>query len=57
MGGTARDVAVLNSAGALIVAGIVDDFQSGIQKAIETIDSGKAKKKLTDLIEYTKKGS
>ena len=57
VGGTARDVAVLNTAGALIVAGIVDDFQSGIQKAIETIDSGKAKKKLADLIEYTKEGS
>lgn len=41
--GAYRDAVLLNTAGALIVAGIADDWQSGVEEAAEAIDKGLAK--------------
>ncbi len=51
--GPYRDIVLLNSAAALIVAGRVDDLRSGITRAAEAIDSGAAKAVLNDLIAIT----
>ena len=40
--GAYRDAVVLNAAGALIVAGEADDWQSGAEEAAEAIDKGLA---------------
>jgi len=52
--GARRDAIVLNSAGALIVGGVVEDFEQGITLANELIESGVAMKKLKELIEMSK---
>ena len=51
--GVRRDAVVLNSAGALIVGGAVEDFKQGITLANELIDSGAAMKKLQELVEMS----
>lgn len=51
--GTARNVAVLNAAGALVVAGISTDLAAGVIKAQEAIDNGSALQKLEALVEFT----
>ncbi len=51
--GAKRDVVVLNAAAALIAAGKVDDFQTGIQMAKESIDSGAALRSLNNFTEFT----
>ncbi len=51
--GAKRDMVLLNSAAALMAAGICDDLHSGIALAAETIDSGKALKKLDQLVSFT----
>ena len=40
--GRPRDIVLLNAAGALVVAGVVDDLDSGVTAAAASIDSGKA---------------
>ncbi|MEO0320789.1 MAG: anthranilate phosphoribosyltransferase [Pseudomonadota bacterium] len=45
-----RDVAVLNAAAALIVAGLADTLKDGARQAGEAIDTGKAKTVLTRLV-------
>lgn len=52
--GTARDIALLNSAAALLVGGVVDDLKSGLEQATEALDSGKAIEKLKDLVAFTR---
>lgn len=47
-----RDAALLNAAGALIVAGRVDDWRDGLEEAAAAIDSGSAKKLLDRWIRY-----
>ena len=51
--GTARDIALINAAGALVVAGLVDNLKEGVFLAKETIENGNAERKMTDLIKYT----
>jgi anthranilate phosphoribosyltransferase len=48
--GAVRDIAVLNAAAALIVAGLVSDFGDGIAKARTSIDDGAAAKALDALV-------
>ncbi|MCB9066290.1 MAG: anthranilate phosphoribosyltransferase [Calditrichae bacterium] len=48
--GGPRDVTIFNAAGALKVAGVVNDIAEGVVKARESIDSGKAKEKLQEMI-------
>jgi anthranilate phosphoribosyltransferase len=47
--GAARDVVVLNTAAALVVAGVVTDLKAGVAKAVAAIDSGAARGKLGEL--------
>jgi anthranilate phosphoribosyltransferase len=44
---------LLNAAAAFLVAGLCKDFREGIRIAEESIDSGRAKKKLDRLVEFT----
>jgi anthranilate phosphoribosyltransferase len=48
-----RDAVLLNSAAALIVADKTDSLKTGVEMARESIDSGAAKSKLTELAELT----
>lgn len=51
--GPPRDVVLLNSGAALYVSGTAATIQDGIRLAAETIDSGKARQKLAQLVEMT----
>lgn len=51
--GPKRDVVLLNSAYALVASGIVENVESGLQKASSTIDAGLAKAKLEGLVTLT----
>ncbi len=55
--GPRRDVAVINAAAALVVAGIASDFRDGAQLAAGAISSGMAKQKLAALVEFTNQDS
>jgi anthranilate phosphoribosyltransferase len=48
--GPVRDLAVLNAAAGLVVAGIVDDLGEGVEAARASIDGGHARAKLDALI-------
>ena len=48
-----RDMVILNAGAAFAAAGLDPDIQNGIQRATETIDSGRAKEKLDELISFT----
>lgn len=48
-----RDIVLLNSGAALMIAGLADDIPSGIDMAAVSIDSGKARKALHKLIEVS----
>lgn len=47
----ARDITILNAAAALVAAGRVEGFESGVGLATETIDSGRAAATLSSLVE------
>ncbi|HEX2930601.1 MAG TPA: anthranilate phosphoribosyltransferase [Candidatus Binatia bacterium] len=51
--GPARDVVLLNGGAALYVSGRATTIQDGIRTAAESIDSGKARQKLQQLVEMT----
>jgi anthranilate phosphoribosyltransferase len=51
--GTARDIALINAAGALVVAGLADDLKEAVELATKTVDSGKAAEKMAQLIKFT----
>jgi anthranilate phosphoribosyltransferase len=51
--GAARDVILLNSGAALYVSGLVGSIRDGMEKAAESIDSGKARQKLAQLVQMT----
>jgi anthranilate phosphoribosyltransferase len=51
--GAARDIILLNSAAAIMVAGIADNLHAGFQKAAESIDSRAAYQCLEKLIEIS----
>jgi len=51
--GSRRDIVVFNAAAAFVASGCDSSLEDGIKRAEEAIDSGKAKKKLLDLIEFT----
>jgi anthranilate phosphoribosyltransferase len=50
--GPRRDAVLLNAAGALVAAGLVEDFVEGIALAAETIDSGAAHSRLDALVAF-----
>lgn len=51
--GPKRDIVLINSAAALVVAGRTDDFREGVIIAAEAIDSGTAMKKLEEIIKVS----
>ena len=51
--GAARDITLLNSGAALLVAGKANTLKEGVALARESVDSGAAKRKLKDWIEAT----
>jgi anthranilate phosphoribosyltransferase len=46
-----RDIAVLNAAGALVVAGRTDDLAEGVGLAAAALESGRARDSLARLVE------
>ena len=51
-----RDAVLLNAAAALVVAGAAPDLRSGVEMAADSIDSGRAKDKVTALARITQGG-
>ncbi len=52
-GGPLRDIVLLNSGAALLVAGQAPDLESGIERAARSLDSGAAGRVLQDLVTRT----
>jgi len=52
--GPKRDVVLLNAAAAFVAAGLDRDFKEGIERAKSSIDSGRAKEKLDQLVNFTR---
>ncbi|PKB59384.1 MAG: anthranilate phosphoribosyltransferase, partial [SAR202 cluster bacterium Casp-Chloro-G2] len=55
-GGPVRDYVLLNSAGVLLVGGLVSNIRDGVQLAAQTIDSGAAKACMESMIEVSHEG-
>jgi anthranilate phosphoribosyltransferase len=51
-GGPRRDVAMLNAAAALMVAEVADDLEAGFRMAAESVDSGRARRKLEEFLQF-----
>ena len=51
--GAARDIVALNAGAALYAANVVDSIQAGLQKALIAIESGAAKAKLGQLVQFS----
>ncbi len=51
--GPKRNMVLLNASAAFVASGVCDNFSDGIEIAVDAIDSGKARKKLDNLIEFT----
>jgi anthranilate phosphoribosyltransferase len=51
--GPKRDMVLINASAALVAAGYGKDFSEGVKLGEEIIDSGKAKAKLEELIQFT----
>jgi anthranilate phosphoribosyltransferase len=54
--GPPRDVVLLNSGAALYVSGSAETIAGGIKLAADSIDSGKARRKLAQLVELSNAG-
>lgn len=52
-GGACRDIGVLNAAAALVVGGVADGLEDGIEKAIASLDTGDARGVLDRLVEVS----
>ena len=52
--GPRRDVVLVNAAAAFVAAGLDPDFKAGIQRAAQSIDSGRAGEKLEALIRFSR---
>ena len=50
--GAKRDAVLMNAAAALVVGGLVEDLKEGFELASLSIDSGKAYRKLVDLVRF-----
>lgn len=53
--GAKRDIVLLNAAAGILVGGLAEDLEYGLEEAKESIDSGKAEKKLEKFIAYNRK--
>ena len=55
--GAYRDIVLINAGATLVVAGKADDLAAGVALARQTIDSGAARAKLTDLVAITNRSA
>lgn len=55
--GPRRDLVLLNAAAAFVASGLDSDFEGGIERAIDSIDSGRAQEKLDNLVKFTQQCS
>jgi anthranilate phosphoribosyltransferase len=53
--GPQRDVVLLNAAAAFVSTGLGGNFREGIERAKESIDSGRARDKLDSMVDFTQK--
>ncbi len=53
--GPRRDTVLLNASAALMAAGLAADLREGLRLAAESVDSGRALRKLDSMIAYTQK--
>ena len=51
-----RSIVLLNAGAALYVAGAASSIERGMEKALESIDSGKAKRKMSEFIRCSAAG-
>jgi anthranilate phosphoribosyltransferase len=51
--GAAKNIVCLNAGAAIYVAGLADSIQNGVAEAVKMIESGVAKQKLDQLIQYS----
>ena len=51
--GARRDTVLLNAAAALVAGGLAADLREGLRLGAEAIDSGRATRKLDELVEFT----
>ena len=47
---TMKEITILNAAGGLLVGGLCDKFEEGIELARQTVDNGKAFEKLKQFV-------
>jgi len=52
--GPKRDMVVLNASAAFVAAGLADNFNEGAERAVDSLDSGRAREKLDSLIDFTR---
>jgi anthranilate phosphoribosyltransferase len=52
--GPRRDVVLVNASAAFVAAGLDSNFKAGIQRAAQSIDSGRAQQKLDALIDFSR---
>jgi len=53
--GPARSIAALNAGAAIYVAGVAKTLKAGVEQALRAIESGEARRKLDELVAFTKK--
>lgn len=52
--GATRDIVLVNAGAAIYVAGLADSIDEGVERARESIDSGRAWEKLTAFVDFTR---
>ena len=55
--GPMRDIALLNAAAALVVAGQCNDVARGLDRAAQSVDNGSARETLRSLVEHSRKNA
>ena len=56
-GGPLRDVVLLNSGAALVIAGAAEGLEAGLERAARSLDSGEARRVLEALVARTNAGA
>ena len=54
--GPALDIVALNAGAAIYVAGVADSLEQGVKKAQAAIQSGAAREKLSQFVEFSNRG-
>lgn len=52
--GPRREIVLANASAALVAAGVAGDFRTGVLRAEESIDSGAARRKIEEFVEFTR---